>query len=340
MQTTQIDAVSTPTSPTDLSALLAELDHYREQSARLRKVNELYARLAGIMDLPSMIEIYSIWLSQFVDHDLIAYWNETQDRLHMFCSCHGPKRRQIIDTARTLLEQRQPIAALVDGYHAFSWSFAGAEEKGCILILRQGGPFHAEARELIQESIAILSDPLRRAVSYEEIYQQAHRDALTGLPNRFVFEERVVPLMEHAQRYGHPLTVAILDLDHFKEINDNLGHLRGDQVLKTVARTLAAQIRATDLLVRMGGDEFLLVLPETELQQAAALAARLCSAVSELRVSTGVDGHLLGVSIGLAQWRAGQSVQAWLEEADNHLYQAKAGGRNQVFSRAGGPPQP
>jgi diguanylate cyclase (GGDEF) domain len=122
--------------------------------------------------------------------------------------------------------------------------------------------------------------------------------------------------------------LAALDLDHFKAVNDTMGHLMGDQVLKQVAEVLQRQIRLSDLLVRMGGDEFLLVLPDTAMEDARFLAERLCQAVEELNIVT--QAGRLAVSIGLSEWKSGMQLDAWLERADDILYQAKANGRAQV----------
>jgi diguanylate cyclase (GGDEF)-like protein len=311
--------------------LLSELSHYRQQSEKLKKINTLYQRMAGILDLPAMIEAYSIWLMEFVSHELIGYNNPSRQRMHMFCSYHGPQRRQAIQLAQEILQQplgQESLSTQKEGLHAHKWAFNSTDCYGLLVMLRKGEPLSEEELQFIDESLIILADPLKRALEYEEIFAQARRDSLTGLPNRFVFEERIGSIVEQANRHGHPLTLAALDLDHFKAVNDTMGHLMGDQVLQQVADVFKKQIRITDLLVRMGGDEFLLVLPDTSMQDARFLADRLCLAVEHLGVVTNVGK--LAVSIGLSEWRPGMELNAWLERADDILYQAKANGRAQV----------
>jgi diguanylate cyclase (GGDEF)-like protein len=323
----QVDAQIAST----LENLLSELSHYRQQSEKLRKINTLYQRMAGILDLPAMVEAYSIWLMEFVGHELIGYNNPARDRMHMFCSYHGPKRRQAIQLAQEILEQpfhAKQDAVQTEGFHVHQWAFDSVDCRGILVMLRKGTPLSEEELQFIDESLIILAEPLKRALEYEEIFAQARRDTLTGLPNRFVFEERIGSIVEQANRHGRPLTLAALDLDHFKAVNDTMGHLMGDQVLQEVAAALKKQIRLTDLLVRMGGDEFLLVLPDTSLQDARFLAERLCVAVEQLDVST--DAGKLAVSIGLSEWQPGLDLKTWLERADDILYQAKANGRAQV----------
>lgn len=311
--------------------LLTELSHYRIQSEKLKKINTLYQRMAGILDLPAMIEAYSIWLMEFIGHELIGYHNPKRDRMHMFCSYHGPKRRQAIQLAQELLDPEtasEKCPDRLEGFHVHRWVIDSEDCTGILVMLYKGKQLCEDDLEFVEESLMILADPLKRAIEYEEIFAQARKDTLTGLPNRYVFEERIGSIVEQARRHGHPLTLAALDLDHFKVVNDTMGHLKGDQVLKQVAEALKKQIRLTDLLVRMGGDEFLLVLPDTSIDDARYLAERLCQEVEDLDVVT--EAGRLAISIGLSEWSATMDLGGWLERADDILYQAKANGRAQV----------
>lgn len=319
------------TSGKSTKQLLSQLSHYRRQSEQLQKVNELYQRMAGALDLPTMIETYSIWLSEHVPHELIGYHNQTRERMHLFCSSHGPDRRYVIDVADRIL--RTPTSPAfrtcrIDNLHSYQWTFESGEGCDLLLLLRQDVSISDDEIDLINESLSVLAEPLRRALDYEKLFEQARKDTLTGLPNRLVFEERVDGIVEQACRHDHPLTLAALDLDHFKEVNDTMGHLIGDKVLQQVAAALKAQIRLTDLLVRMGGDEFLLILPDTDMAAARNLGERLCRAVEGLDINVG--SAKLGVSIGLSQWQPEMSRTQWLERADDILYQAKKNGRSQV----------
>ena len=314
-----------------LEHLMLELNRYRHQSERLRRINGLHQRLAVILDLPAMIEAFSIWLLEYVEHDLIGYNNPDRQRMHMFCSYHGPKRRLAIDLAMEALDpdrQDEPQITQADGFHMHKWAIDTLDGRGLLTILRKGGAATEDELEFIDESLLTLAESLKRALEYEAIFSQARKDALTGLPNRFVFEERIDAMIEQASRHQRPLTLAALDLDHFKAVNDAMGHFMGDKVLQQVAEIFRGQIRLNDLLVRMGGDEFLLVLPDTSMQDARRLAERLCQAVEDLGIVT--NAGRLGVSIGLAEWQTGMSIASWLERADDILYQAKSNGRAQV----------
>ncbi len=311
--------------------LQSEIDRYKKQSTMLARMNTLHQRMASILDLPSMIETYSIWLMEHVPHDLLGFNNPSLQRLHMYCSHHGPQRRQAIDLAEVLLKRldQYPISEQVDNFHAYKWTIQREQTCEGLAFVRMDNSFSQEEIDFVEDTLPVLADSLRRALEYENIFSQNRRDPLTGLPNRVEFAERVPVAMEQARRHGHPLTLAALDLDHFKAVNDAMGHLIGDKVLTNVAQVMQEQIRQTDLLVRMGGDEFLLIMPDTTTKEAAHLAQRLCNAVKALHVNAA--GKSLGVSIGLAQWDVSLTQDQWLELADDRLYQAKAQGKSQVL---------
>jgi len=172
---------------------------------------------------------------------------------------------------------------------------------------------------------------LRRGLEYEALFERASNDPLTGLANRRVFDDRIDGLIGSARRYDRPLTLILMDLDRFKDINDNLGHQAGDEVLVAVANVLRHTVRSTDLLVRIGGDEFALVLEDTDLKSARILAERLCRGVDKLNVWAG-KSIKLGISLGLAQLGENETLKQWLERTDDMLYHAKAEGRARVCS--------
>ena len=148
---------------------------------------------------------------------------------------------------------------------------------------------------------------------------------LPGVSNRRVFDERINGMMESARRHHRPLTMLSVDLAHFKDVNNTHGHLAEDKVLKSVVKVLSQTVRSTDLLGRMGGDEFLLVLDNTDRISAQILAERLCRAIDGLDVAANKKVHL-GVNIGLAQLQEEETLTQWLERADDILYQAKVSG--------------
>ena len=316
----------------ELEKVMVELDHVKKQSERLDLINKLHARMSGVLSLTGMIEAYSVWLMPQVEHELIGYNNSIRQKRHLFCSGHGPNRRKAIAFAEQLIEDKSPLecsATKKDGRYAYKWVFETADDAGILLILKKGHELSLEKTDLINHSLEILAECLRRGLEYEDLFERASNDSLTGLSNRRVFEERIYGMIESAKRHHHPLSMISMDLDKFKAINDNLGHQAGDEVLKSVAQVLKGAVRSTDLLIRMGGDEFLLILDNTDLKSARILAERLCVAVDELNIWAN-DKTKLGVSIGLTQLKEDESLKPWLERTDDILYHAKDEGRSRV----------
>lgn len=190
--------------------------------------------------------------------------------------------------------------------------------------------FVAKPFELTELRVRVRS-AIRMQQLVQMLAQRAQIDGLTGLWNRAFFDQRWSEEHARAQRRGHPLSVAILDLDHFKLINDTFGHPAGDIVLQTVARTIQRVCRTSDLACRYGGEEFVLLMPDTASEDAYRLCDRVRSEIEAIgwpanpalrvTVSIGVAGASTGV--------AGASSD-WVEQADRNLYAAKRAGRNLV----------
>lgn len=163
----------------------------------------------------------------------------------------------------------------------------------------------------------------------ESLYESATRDILTGLDNRRQFASYMRHHLSRANRHGLRLAFMLLDLDHFKSVNDKHGHDAGDEALKHLAKILRANVRDSDLVARWGGEEFAICLPDTDIDRAIALAERIRHSVeSNPCVVEGVGEIPLTTSIGGAGFRSGDSVDSLFQRADRMLYKAKDGGRN------------
>ncbi len=164
----------------------------------------------------------------------------------------------------------------------------------------------------------------------EQIRQMAMRDHLTGLINRRQMSELMGLELRRCQRSGRPMLLAQLDIDHFKAINDTHGHSVGDLALQAFAHTALAHLRGSDVLARWGGEEFVLLLCDTEPEAATELLERVRSAVQAHTLPHGEHSIRMTVSIGWAQHQHGESLDETLQRADQALYEAKRGGRNRV----------
>jgi diguanylate cyclase (GGDEF)-like protein len=155
---------------------------------------------------------------------------------------------------------------------------------------------------------------------YREMQRLAVTDSLTGLYNRHYFNETLGREIERSRRYNTALALLLMDVDRFKMFNDRYGHLQGDEVLKMVARVLAAQLRSTDILARFGGDEFAIILPETDRGGAISVSKKIEHAMAQHKYKD----WLLGVSVGLGVYHPGMTLESFIEQADRKLYRNKA----------------
>ncbi len=171
-----------------------------------------------------------------------------------------------------------------------------------------------------------------RDAAIAALERAARTDQLTHLPNRRHILEELTYAFKARARFDEPFCVAIADLDRFKEVNDRHGHGAGDEVLRRTAGLMRSTLRDVDMIARWGGEEFLILMPRTELEEAKTVLERLRSAVSEQEVVTPAGRLRVTISIGVAQAEEGMSVEMLEDKADHRLYAAKNAGRNQVVA--------
>jgi eukaryotic-like serine/threonine-protein kinase len=170
-----------------------------------------------------------------------------------------------------------------------------------------------------------------RAQLFAQVQELAIADDLTGIPNRRHFFELAGRDVASAQRHGHPLAALMIDIDHFKLVNDSYGHATGDDVIREVAQRLAAQLRGTDIVGRYGGEEFAVILSQTQADDVASTAERLRRAVGRVAVPTRSGPLQVTVSVGAAELNGTDAdAAAMLARADRALYRAKRDGRDRV----------
>jgi diguanylate cyclase (GGDEF)-like protein len=237
---------------------------------------------------------------------------------------------------KTLQERMRKQASLEFSFENrwgdFSCLFIPLPDERVLLI---GEPLHnirdletiSAELEKIKRSLAIKETELKAVLAQAD--EVSHTDALTFLPNRKRILSDLQREVTFSDRYGTPLAISMLDIDHFKQINDTYGHVTGDEVLRKLAVELRNHIRHPDVIGRYGGEEFIVVLPHSTVKAAAEQAERLCKYVRSLIIQAGENEIKLTLSIGLAQYTVHhEDWQDFLSRADAALYQAKNNGRN------------
>ena len=233
-----------------------------------------------------------------------------------------------VETTRHL-----PILAVVDSSERPR--LVKALELGVNDILsRPVDPEELAARARTQIRRKRYTDFLRESLDYS--LEMAVTDALTGLHNRRYMAGQLQAFVQRANHGGDPVAVLVLDIDHFKAVNDGFGHDAGDEVLSEFAVRLATNVRAVDLPCRLGGEEFVVVMPDTRLEDAHRIADRIRRDIGSapFRVMGGQEHLTITVSVGVAASLPSDTPEALLKRADEGVYEAKAAGRNQVIARA------
>lgn len=238
------------------------------------------------------------------------------------------------------LEDGEPASEGNGGIVALAEPLGGlAESKrhdAVLAVAREGPPFDEGEREMLRYLCAQAAISVASVDLHELVSEQAVRDELTGLANPRRFRELINKEAARAKRFGHPLSLAILDIDDFKRVNDTFGHLQGDEVLRTIGRILEQESRGVDEPARYGGEEFVVALPETGPQGALEVAERIRTAIAETRVPLieGEGGVEVTASLGVASSPADSATdtKALIAAADAALYRAKRGGKNRTES--------
>jgi diguanylate cyclase (GGDEF)-like protein len=215
---------------------------------------------------------------------------------------------------------------------------SGTEEVA-VQALQEGAIGYLSKNNLSQEKLVDTIDAaldkwtrLRQArADREELERLANFDPLTGLYNRQAILGKLHELINHAKRYKEDFSLSMLDIDHFKKVNDRYGHLTGDEVLEKIASLIYRNIRDTDIAGRYGGEEFIIILPQADSSAAMVVAERIRNIIenAEMKDSAG-NVFAITVSLGISIWEHGEDAYSLISRADEALYNAKENGRNRV----------
>jgi two-component system, cell cycle response regulator len=208
------------------------------------------------------------------------------------------------------------------------WQKVAVEDVTLVAGAGRQEPFTPEEAELFRIFILQGEAGIKNLALFERVKSLAIRDGLTGLHNYRYFRETLLYEVERSRRYKTPLSLLFLDIDDFKQINDTMGHLYGDTIIREVGNILKGGIRLADLLCRYGGDEFVLLMTQTPLQQAELLAERLRRLIAQSPLARAGQDCRVTVSIGVAGLTPRMSMEDLIQAADEALYRAKEAGKN------------
>lgn len=264
---------------------------------------QLSSHLQTSLDLETILAGFSDDLQDLVAHDGLDYRDVSRD----VAFARGEKARHRLNYDLTI----------------------NGEALGSLGLSRRR-KFLAEETQLLESLLCALLYPLRNALLYRAALQAAHKDPLTGVGNRAAFDQALAREIELAQRHRRDLGMIVIDIDHFKVINDDHGHAAGDCLLKAMAATAERSIRLTDRLFRYGGEEFVVLLPETDSRGVRRLAERIRRRVADMDACCEGRAIPITASFGVACLRADETGEAFFKRADTALYAAKQGGRNRT----------
>ena len=191
--------------------------------------------------------------------------------------------------------------------------------------------YESELQVLHEQVKALESEAVRAQTEIEAQQKRCERDSLTELPNRQAYERRLGIELERSRRYERKFCLVVADVDHFKMINDRYGHLAGDKVLKVLAKTIRQRIRRADFIARYGGEEFVIILPETDAEQAVTVMSDICSQIRGCPFHFKSEPLKITVSFGIAEVSASDDHETLFARADKAMYQAKDQGRDRCY---------
>ncbi|MCJ8207409.1 GGDEF domain-containing protein [Pseudomonas sp. RGM2987] len=310
---------------------------------RLRNGLNWYELLPILDDLAVLM----LAITDSGQHEFEAYLQRLNDRLESFQSSLRAASEDHADGLSASREMDTQIREQVDGLQSSVQQADDLEGLKQVLENHLEGLLgtmdqHQKQRDLreqevsarlksLAERVALMEqDALIVRENLEEQRQKALVDPLTGLPNRAAWSERLEQEVAQWQQHGNSLLLAMLDLDHFKRINDNYGHLAGDRVLKLIASVVRKRLRGSDFIARFGGEEFVLLVPNTPLAAGAKLAETLRAAIEACPFHFKGEPVTVTVSVGMTAFKTGENSDLVLKRADQALYRAKNAGRNRV----------
>jgi len=214
--------------------------------------------------------------------------------------------------------------------HSCSYALKVEEQQLGELKLSRSQRFRKEELKLLESLLCCLIYPLRNATLFQQALQMAYTDPLTKTQNRASFNDSVLREIKRSQRGDQNLSLIFVDIDHFKSINDNFGHKCGDMTLTSVANWIKDSVRGSDTVFRYGGEEFVILLVDSNIDEATVIAERVRSGIESHTLAFGMDVVNITASLGVSSLQAHETMDSFINRADSAMYRAKRAGRNQI----------
>lgn len=335
-----------------LLGLLSDLslpEHHRPQAQALRSRLEKGLNWYELLPILDDLAVLMLAVTDSGQHEFEAYLKQLNGRLEAFQNNLQAASEGHAEGRSAAADLHDQLREHVDGLQSSMQDAVDLPSLKHLLENRLEGLLgtldqHRQQRDAREQEVAAHLHGLAERVVQMEQQAQSYRDhleeqrkkalidPLTGLPNRAAWAERLALEVGQWQPHGDPLLIGMLDLDHFKRINDGYGHLAGDKVLKIIAVQLRKHLRTGDFIARFGGEEFVLLMPRTALAEGTVLAERLRAAIEACPFHFKGEPVTITVSIGLSAFRTGDRNEHVLKRADDALYRAKHKGRNCIES--------
>lgn len=345
----QVVALTEDLSQANLD-LEREKETLKQKTKDLKFLNELGANLSTDLDFESIARTVLDALSKETDANLAAlavqFDPESAELAYVNMSTPDIWHDRLVKTILGLKTLHDPAAVsdLSEGKHHFNFQLwpkfrrifplvaAGEKYGGLALFFNQKTDFSPDRALLIKNAVLQASQALYNAEQHRRALTMASQDALTGLLNRRAFDDIFAAEFERHKRYKNPMSIIMIDLDHFKAVNDNHGHQVGDDVLKTTAEIIELGVRGSDWIARIGGEEFVVLLPNTDEKAAILMADRIRKALKHTIIPVGSALLRQTASFGVAGLPSSmaKTVDDLLKLADQALYRAKSKGRDRV----------
>ena len=264
---------------------------------------QLGEKLFKVLDVKALIDLFFVEVQAYIPHDSIGYSN---NQLGITLS--------LGKTSRHRMEYDLVLAGQVLGE----------------IIITRARLFASKEVALMEDLMCSLVYPLRNASMYQLAMLSAFQDPLTGINNRASLEKSLPREINLAQRHDMPLTLLVVDVDYFKNINDTHGHQIGDAVLREITGVFAESVRTTDLVFRYGGDEFVIALSNTDSEAAREVAERIREGIEKCQFSVGNVRLVISASVGMTELNGRDTLESAFRRADEALLLAKREGRNRV----------